>query len=192
MRSFIAPIIIANLICTIFAHPHHFVRRQHPTAASHRHRNHDLCTTWGTVPIQTSISPSPDVSTTSAGQPQNSILNSTGKEASTVLGSDFETGDLTYYAVGLGACGEDDTGRDMTANIVAMSSEVMGPQSNDNPMCGRMIKIYNFANGKEATGVIRDKCPSCKKGSIDVSQKLFQELGDLAQGRIPISWTWIS
>jgi expansin (peptidoglycan-binding protein) len=146
----------------------------------------------GTVPIQTSIPPSPDVLTTSAGQPQNSILNSTSMEVSTVLGSDFQTGDLTYYIVGLGACGEDDTGRDMTANIVAMSSEVMGPQSNDNPMCGRTIKIYNFVNGKEATGVIRDKCPGCKKGSIDVSQKLFQELGDLAQGRIPISWAWIS
>jgi hypothetical protein len=37
-------------------------------------RDHDICTTWGTAPLQTSISPSPDVSTTSAGQPQNSIV----------------------------------------------------------------------------------------------------------------------
>jgi expansin (peptidoglycan-binding protein) len=108
------------------------------------------------------------------------------------LGSDFQTGDLTYYAVGLGACGEDDTGRDMSANIVAMSSEVMGFRSNDNPMCGKPIQIYNSANGKVSTGVVRDKCPSCKRGSIDVSQKLFEELGDLAQGRIPISWAWVS
>ncbi|KAH8743410.1 RlpA-like double-psi beta-barrel-protein domain-containing protein-containing protein, partial [Diaporthe sp. PMI_573] len=97
-------------------------------------------------------------------------------------------GDLTYYMLGLGACGEDDTGRDMTANIVAMSAEVMGLQSNDNPMCGRKIKIYNLANGKASTGVIRDKCPGCEKGSIDVSQKLFEELGDLVEGRIAVSW----
>ncbi|KAH8749505.1 hypothetical protein F5883DRAFT_580936 [Diaporthe sp. PMI_573] len=53
----------------------------------------------------------------------------------------------------LGACGEDDTGRDMTANIVAMSSEVMGFRSNDNPLCGRMIAIYNPSNGKVSTGM---------------------------------------
>jgi expansin (peptidoglycan-binding protein) len=116
----------------------------------------------------------------------------TNSEISSVLGSDFQTGYLTYYAVGLGACGEDDTGRDMSANIVAMSSEVMGFRSNDNPMCGKTIQIYNSANGKVSTGVVRDKCPGCKRGSIDVSQKLFEELGDLAQGRIPISWAWVS
>ncbi|KAH8744684.1 hypothetical protein F5883DRAFT_372052, partial [Diaporthe sp. PMI_573] len=90
---------------------------------------------------------------------------------------------LTYYVLGYG---QDDTGNDMTDNIVAMSSEVMGSESNTNPMCGRTIRIYNTANGRTSTGVIRDKCPGCKKGSNDGSQKLFQELGDLAQGRILI------
>ncbi|KAI3392661.1 hypothetical protein diail_5301 [Diaporthe ilicicola] len=117
---------------------------------------------------------------------------STNTNAASILGSGFKTGDLTYYTVGLGACGEDDSGQDMTSNIVAMSSATMGSQSNGNPMCGKTIKIFNSANGKTATGVIRDKCPGCAAGSIDVSQKLFEELADLAAGRIDISWNWAS
>ena len=191
MMTVAASIIITTMISSILAHPHHCGRQQHPTHTSRQYGKYDHCTPGGAVSVQASASSPPDALKTSAEQPKNSILNSTQAETFSV-GSDFQSGDLTYYVVGLGACGEDDTGKDMTANIVAMSSEVMGSRSNDNPMCGRTIQIYNSANGKASTGVIRDKCPGCKKGSIDVSQKLFGELGDLADGRIPISWTWIS
>ncbi|KAG6353583.1 hypothetical protein INS49_005545 [Diaporthe citri] len=129
------------------------------------------------------------VNTPAASANTGSTVN-TNSNAASVLGSDFQSGDLTYYAVGLGACGEDDSGKDMTENIVAMSSATMGSQSNGNPMCGKTIKIYNNANGKSSTGVIHDKCPGCNAGSIDVSQKLFEELADLADGRIDISWNW--
>lgn len=123
------------------------------------------------------------------GSSSGSTVN-TNSNAASVLGSGYQSGDLTYYAVGLGACGEDDSGKDMTENIVAMSAATMGSQSNGNPMCGKTIKIYNNANGKSSTGVIHDKCPGCNAGSIDVSQKLFEELADLADGRIDISWNW--
>lgn len=129
---------------------------------------------------------SPDTGSSSSS---GSTVN-TNSNAASVLGSGFQSGDLTYYAVGLGACGEDDSGKDMTENIVAMSAATMGSQSNGNPMCGKTIKIYNNANGKSSTGVIHDKCPGCVAGSIDVSQKLFEELADLADGRIDISWNW--
>lgn len=131
------------------------------------------------------------VQTPAASADTGSTVN-TNTNAASVLGSGFLSGDLTYYAVGMGACGEDDSGQDMSANIVAMSSAVMGSQSNGNPMCGKTIKVYNSANGKSTTGIIRDKCPSCVKGSIDVSQKMFEELGDIADGRIEISWNWAS
>lgn len=115
---------------------------------------------------------------------------SVNTDISVILGSDYQTGDLTYYDLGLGACGIDNSGEDETANIVAMSSAVMGAQSNGNPMCGKTIKIYNEATGKTATGVIQDKCPGCVAGSIDVSKKLFEELADLDEGRLEISWNW--
>ncbi|KKY32464.1 putative allergen asp f7 [Diaporthe ampelina] len=144
------------------------------------------------APSVAAVSTPAAAANTPAATPNTDSTVNTNTNAASVLGSDFQSGDLTYYTVGLGACGEDDSGKDMSSNIVAMSSETMGSQSNGNPMCGKTIKIYNNANGKTSTGIIRDKCPGCKKGSIDVSQKLFEELADLADGRIDISWNWAS
>lgn len=99
------------------------------------------------------------------------------------------SGDLTYYAVGMGSCGVDDSGKDNSENIVAISSDLMGTQSNGNPMCGKTITI--FANGKSTTATVRDKCPGCKYGSIDVSEKVFLALfGDLGVGRGSVTWSF--
>lgn len=140
--------------------------------------------------VETPAAPSVAAVNTPAASANTGSTVNTNSNAASVLGSGFKSGDLTYYTVGLGACGEDDSGKDMSENIVAMSSATMGSQSNGNPMCGKTIKIFNSANGKSTTGVIHDKCPGCNDGSIDVSQKLFEELADLADGRIDISWNW--
>ncbi|OAA51385.1 allergen Asp F7 [Beauveria brongniartii RCEF 3172] len=108
-------------------------------------------------------------------------------------GSGEYKGEMTYYAVGPGACGPDDTGKDNTDNIVALSSILMGPLSNNNPMCGKKIKI--FAKGKTTEATVRDKCPvaGCKtQGDIDVSEKVFKFFfGSLDSGRESISWSFV-
>ncbi|KAM3519910.1 hypothetical protein NHJ13051_007181 [Beauveria bassiana] len=87
------------------------------------------------------------------------------------------------------ACGPDDTGKDNTDNIVALSSKLMGPLSNNNPMCNKKINI--FANGKSIDATVRDKCPSCAEGSIDVSEKVYKFLfGSLDSGREKMSWSF--
>ncbi|KAH6986101.1 RlpA-like double-psi beta-barrel-protein domain-containing protein-containing protein [Ilyonectria sp. MPI-CAGE-AT-0026] len=99
------------------------------------------------------------------------------------------SGEITYYTVGLGACGFDDTGKDLTENIVALSHLVMGTQSNGNPMCGQTITVK--ANGKTATATVRDKCMGCDYDNIDVTEKLFAELwGGLGKGRGPVEWSF--
>lgn len=104
-------------------------------------------------------------------------------------GSGEHSGDITYYAVGLGACGEDDSGKDNSDNIVALSSALMGAQSNGNPKCGQTITIYG--NGKSVQATVRDKCPGCDLNSIDVSEKVYKELwGGLGSGRQRISWSF--
>ncbi|TQV94976.1 hypothetical protein V2A60_009946 [Cordyceps javanica] len=104
-------------------------------------------------------------------------------------GSGDHSGEITYYAVGLGACGQDDSGKDNTDNIVALSSQLMGAQSNGNPKCGQTITIH--ANGKSVQATVRDKCPSCAMGSIDVSEKVYKELfGSLESGRQPMTWSF--
>jgi hypothetical protein len=80
-------------------------------------------------------------------------------------GANKFTGDLTYYQLGLGACGWDDSGKDYNSNIVAISYLMMGEASNNNPMCGKTISIS--AGGKTITAIIRDKCMGCAVDAID-------------------------
>lgn len=99
-------------------------------------------------------------------------------------------GDLTHYTVGMGACGFDDSGKDRTENILALSHAFMGEQSNGNPLCGKTVTIQ--ANGKTISATIRDKCMGCMANAIDVSEKAFLELfDDLGVGRGKVSW-WVN
>jgi len=96
-------------------------------------------------------------------------------------------GSMTYYEVGLGACGQDDSGKGDTHNIVAMSAELMG---NSNSMCGRKVYIQG-KDGQTVEATVRDKCPSCSPGEIDVSNKVFKEVvGNLGVGRSKVSWSF--
>ena len=83
--------------------------------------------------------------------------------------------------------GFDDSGKDDSENIVALSHLVMGTQSNGNPMCDQTITIS--AKGKTTTATVRDKCMGCAKEDIDVSKAAFKELfGDLGLGRTEVEW----
>jgi expansin (peptidoglycan-binding protein) len=100
---------------------------------------------------------------------------------------DDNHGAMTYYEVGLGACGHDDSGKGDSENIVAMSAELMG---NSNHMCGRKINITG-KDGQTIEATVRDKCPSCSPGELDVSNKVFKEIvGDLGVGRSKVSWSF--
>lgn len=126
--------------------------------------------------------------TVAAPAPVPSVTKS-GSGGSSSGGSGQHKGDLTYYAIGMGACGEDDSGKDNSANIVALSHLLMGTQSNGNPMCGKTITIYG--NGKSTTALVHDKCMGCKLEDIDVSEKVYKELfGSLDSGRVSVSWSF--
>lgn len=102
---------------------------------------------------------------------------------------DMNHGYMTYYDVGPGACGYNDSGKGNTDNIVAVSSALMSGQG-AGKACDRKIAIK--ANGKEVTAVVRDKCPSCHADAIDVSEKVFRDLiGDLGVGKTEVSWAFI-
>ncbi|PTB54774.1 hypothetical protein M431DRAFT_84435, partial [Trichoderma harzianum CBS 226.95] len=103
--------------------------------------------------------------------------------------SDEYSGDITYYTIGLGSCGEDDSGQDQSASIVAIAVGLMGSQSNGNPMCGKTITIHG--GGKTTTATVKDKCMGCAPHDIDVSEKVFLELfGSLDGGREPVTWSF--
>ncbi|KAK3334080.1 hypothetical protein B0T19DRAFT_145882 [Cercophora scortea] len=90
-------------------------------------------------------------------------------------------GDMTYYEVGLGSCGQDDSGKGDTENIVAVSASLGNP-------CGQSV-IITASNGNQVSAVVRDKCPSCGEGELDVSEKVFMDLvGDLGVGKTEVTW----
>lgn len=115
-------------------------------------------TTSSSAPTTTAAAPA---ASTAAASP--AAQSSSGTSAPS--GADVKTGDLTYYTLGLGACGVDDTGMDETKNIVALSHLLMGTQSNGNPMCGKTITISY--GGKTTQATVEDKCMGCDIDSID-------------------------
>ncbi|KAI0425026.1 RlpA-like double-psi beta-barrel-protein domain-containing protein-containing protein [Xylaria sp. FL1042] len=99
-------------------------------------------------------------------------------------------GDLTYYAPGLGACGVVNTGSDP---IVAISHLIFDPRTpggnpNNNPLCGRKIKIHR--NGKTITVTVRDRCEGCDRFDLDVPKKQFAKLAKPRLGRVKMNWNW--
>ncbi|EIW59086.1 Non-catalytic module family EXPN protein [Trametes versicolor FP-101664 SS1] len=91
------------------------------------------------------------------------------------------TGRGTWFNVGLGACGKTNVDSD---KIVAISSNIYGSGGN----CDQYMHITNTANGKSAWGKVRDECPGCGSGDIDMSPSLFQSLGSLDTGVLKVSW----
>ncbi|KAN0059729.1 hypothetical protein ACQY0O_008301 [Thecaphora frezii] len=98
------------------------------------------------------------------------------------------SGQATYYAAGLGACGWSNTGSDF---IVALDAPLWGTTSGQaSQYCGKQVVITNNQNGNTQTATISDLCPGCAYGSLDMSTSLFSALnnGNMDAGVFPISW----
>jgi hypothetical protein len=133
--------------------------------------------------------PAPEPSTSAPAPVASSTPSSGGSSSGSSSGqcSDSSSpcsGDITYYAAGLGACGWDNDSE--TDNIVALSHLLMGEQSNGNPFCGKTITVEYM--GKTTTAKVVDKCMGCDELSIDLSNKAFEDLADLSIGRATANW----
>ncbi|KAJ5355929.1 hypothetical protein N7517_010538 [Penicillium concentricum] len=100
-------------------------------------------------------------------------------------------GDLTWYETGLGACGWFNNGGDhicAVSHIVFDRANVDG-NPNHNPLCGRLIHIQRGDRGIDVTLV--DRCEGCGEFDVDVSRGVFEQLGNLDEGRVHTDWWWI-
>ncbi|PMD17270.1 hypothetical protein NA56DRAFT_728860 [Hyaloscypha hepaticicola] len=95
-------------------------------------------------------------------------------------------GDITHYEAGLGACGATNDGT--VERIVALPHVLMGALSNTNPYCDKTITIRCTSTGKTTTATVMDKCKGCENYAIDLSNRAFQDLEDLAVGRTGATW----
>ncbi|EJD47085.1 Non-catalytic module family EXPN protein, partial [Auricularia subglabra TFB-10046 SS5] len=104
-----------------------------------------------------------------------------------------QTGEATYYEVGLGACGITNTASD---SIAAVSTALFdsfpgydGSNPANNPICGKSATATY--NGKSITFQIEDKCVGCAFGDLDFSTSAFIALfGSLDAGRVSgVTWS---
>jgi hypothetical protein len=96
-------------------------------------------------------------------------------------------GSTSYYDItGTTACGNMPDGT--TLPIVAMSSDLMGPLSNSNPLCGKTITVTY--KGASVVATIVDKCPGCTVLDLDLSHAAFKALTPEYEtiGRTDTTW----
>jgi len=113
--------------------------------------------------------------------PESTIVHST---SFTLSGE----GEGTFYSpgVGLGACGAQNGDAEFVA---ALNIEQFGGYVNpaDSPACGACI---NITGPKGSINVkVVDKCPGCKHGDMDLSPVAFEQIADMAAGRVKIAWS---
>lgn len=143
-------------------------------------------TTTTSTSTSTKAVPTPSPPTTEAA-PTPSTTEAAPKPSAPSAPSTGTHGEVTFYDIGLGACGEDHANQDFSINVVALSADLIGPLSNNNPYCGKTITVK--ANGKTTTALVVDKCMGCASTAIDLSKAAFLELwGDLDVGRGDCEW----
>jgi hypothetical protein len=108
--------------------------------------------------------------------------------------SELLSGDGTFYATGLGACGITNTDSDM----IAAASESLfdtfpgytSGNPNLNPICGKQVSVTY--GGTTITVTITDRCVGCNYGSLDFSPAAFDKFAAASVGRIHnIEWHFI-
>ncbi|OJD31710.1 riboflavin aldehyde-forming enzyme [Diplodia corticola] len=111
--------------------------------------------------------------------------------------SEAHTGDLTFYAPGLGACGETSTDDD---DIVSLSWKIWdevqtGTDPNQVVLCGKKIRARRFNEDVSAERsvdlTVVDRCTGCEPTDIDVSPGAFEKLAPVASGRVTVTWAWL-
>ncbi|OIW25741.1 hypothetical protein CONLIGDRAFT_672701 [Coniochaeta ligniaria NRRL 30616] len=112
--------------------------------------------------------------------------------------SAIHTGDLTYYAPALGACGWTSSPDDA---IAAVSHTIFdaagngGTNPNANPLCGLSIRVErdqgDGRGNKSVDVVVVDRCVGCAATDLDLSPSAFGVLADEALGRVVGSWAWL-
>ncbi|GAB1738177.1 hypothetical protein NU219Hw_g2707t1 [Hortaea werneckii] len=131
----------------------------------------------------------------------NGNLNRSNSNLPLPSNADTFTGDLTYYQPGLGACGVTSTEDDYIVALshilfdAAGSSTDAGGNSNENPLCGRMLRAtrYNEEASAQRSVDLRvvDRCTGCEVDDLDTSLKAFERLAPSASGRVDVSWAWL-
>ncbi|GJE91514.1 hypothetical protein PsYK624_076640 [Phanerochaete sordida] len=113
------------------------------------------------------------------------------KRSAAIAGT--HSGDGTFYATGLGACGIVNS----DADYIAAASHILydsfpgyaGGNPNNNPICRKPVTATY--NGKSVKVLITDRCEACAEWDLDFSPAAFQQLADESVGRLHgVTWSF--
>ncbi|KAI5452420.1 hypothetical protein NCC49_000583 [Naganishia albida] len=90
----------------------------------------------------------------------------------------------TFYAIGLGACGNYNHEPDF---VVALNSAQYGG-GYPGPECFKYITITGGPKNGHAVAQIVDECPTCPYGGLDMSIALFEQFATQDDGVASITW----
>jgi expansin (peptidoglycan-binding protein) len=125
-----------------------------------------------------------DAATSSSGDGSN--WNVSTNPTTTVELGQQRTGEATYYdfANGDGACMFGPSPNDM--NVAALNA----PDYSSAAWCGACADVTG-PNGSVRVRIV-DECPECPSGNLDLSPQAFQQIAELAQGRVSITWSFVA
>ncbi|GAA6064201.1 hypothetical protein JCM10212_004204 [Sporobolomyces blumeae] len=125
--------------------------------------------------------------------PTTTITTSAPAATPTVQLEGTHTGEGTWFAPGLGACGTvatDDSAIVAVSHLLYDNYPGATLNPNLNPICGQKIRATYQGNSVEVT--VQDRCVGCAIDDLDFSPAMFGELADLAIGRLKgVEWTFI-
>ncbi|RIB23917.1 expansin module family protein [Gigaspora rosea] len=93
------------------------------------------------------------------------------------------SGDGTFYAVGLGACGIVNDNDQMVAALPAQQFDYLTRTK----ACGSIAVVVH--GGKQVTVKIIDRCAGCQLGDIDLSPAAFKKIAHPREGRVHVMYT---
>lgn len=103
-----------------------------------------------------------------------------------------QNGDFTYYDdKGYGACG---TQIDASSqNLVAISKDwFTSSNPNKDQFCTNNVCVKVNYKGKSVQVPVKDKCPGCNKGHLDLSKQAFAKLAPLSVGHAyNATWSFV-
>lgn len=138
--------------------------------------------------------PKPTPTPTKEPAPATSTKPSSGGGSGLSFMAGTQTGQGTFYATGLGACGITNNDGDYIAAVSHLLFDAFpgynGANPNNNPMCGRKVKATY--KGKTVTVTLTDRCEACALTDLDFSPSAFNQLADFSVGRISgMTWVWV-
>jgi hypothetical protein len=95
----------------------------------------------------------------------------------------FDNAQMTYYDVGLGACGWSNQPSDF---VVAVNTA----QYSSGRHCGQRVQIRAY--GKTAIAEVVDRCTGCEDHGLDLSEALFAHFAPKDKGVFLTSWDFVT